>query len=203
MKTASQRFSNVLKKGLIPILKINGFKRQGHNFYKSLDDISHTINIQKDKWSTKDEIKFTFNVGIFSNKYWLSEFDFDNTGFIPAFPKESESIIRKRIGELKFGDDYWYSVESQRLERKLIKDVENDIKEFVLPFLNTINTTKDLINHLKSIQTISENNYKLFIMLAEEGLMDEAQVIFNQIMKQCEERHIDHMEERRIKYKLK
>lgn len=203
MKTASQRFLTVVKEGINSILKTNGFKKKGQNFFKPIGEIGHIINIQKDKWNTKDEIKFTINVGIFSNKYWLSEFDFDKTRNLSPFPKESESIIREHIGELKSGEDYWYSIESQRIERKLIKDIEKDIDRYVIPFLNSIDSTENLINYLKVDQVKYGNDYKLFIMLAEEGLMDDAQITFDRIMEQCETKHTEQMEEKRLKYKLK
>lgn len=89
MKTASQRFSNVVKEAITPILKECGFKKKGQNYFKSYGDIGHALNLQKDKWNSKDEIRFTINVGIFSSKFWLSEFDFEEKGKIPEFPKES------------------------------------------------------------------------------------------------------------------
>ncbi len=203
MKTAIHRFSNVIKDGIGPILKDNGFKRQRQNFFRQIGEIGHAVNIQKDKRNTKDEIKFTINVGIFYSKYWLAELDFTNSKNLPVFPKESESIIRERIGELKFGEDYWYSIESQRIERKLIKDVEQDIKEYILPFFNGIDTTEKLIKYLESNPAIFSNDYKLLIVLAEEGLFKEAQIMFNKIMQKCPKRYIENMEEKRMKYHLK
>jgi hypothetical protein len=164
MKSASQKFSNVLKEGITSILKENGFKKKGQNYFKSVGEIGHAINIQKDKWNSKDEIRFTINLGIFSEKYWLSEFDFDKTHKIPEFPKESESLIRERIGELKYGKDYWYLVEAQKLEWKLIKDIKEDLVNVVLPFFKKLDTTDKLINHLKSNLNENGNDYRLKIM---------------------------------------
>lgn len=203
MKTVSQRFSNVLKEGICPILKENGFRRKGQNFFKPLDEVGHIINIQKDKWNSKDEIKFTINIGVFSNIYWLSELDFENTKILPEFPKESESIIRKRIGELKYGEDYWYSIESQRSERKLIKDVASDIENYVTPFFNKIDSSDKLIKHLKSNQNVFGNDFKLFVFLAENGLMEEAQIKFDELMNDCHDRYKERLENKRIKYSLK
>ena len=100
MKSASQKFTNVLEEGITPILKENGFKKKGQNYFKAIGEIGQIVNIQKDKWNSKDEIKFTINLGIFCEKFWLSEFDFDKTLKIPEFPKESESVIRERFFRL-------------------------------------------------------------------------------------------------------
>lgn len=87
---------------------------KGQNYFKSTGELGQTINIQKNKWNSKDEIKFTINMGVFSGKYWLAELDYKKTKEIPLFPKENESIARERTGELKYGKDYCYSIESQK-----------------------------------------------------------------------------------------
>ena len=203
MKSAPQRFSNVLKEGITPILKENGFKKKGQNYYKSIGEIGQTVNIQKDKWNSKDEIKFTINLGIFSEKYWLSEFDFDKTKKIPQLPKESESIIRKRIGELKYGKDFWYSIESQRLEWKLVKDIKEDFVNYILPFFKELDTKDKLINHLKSNQSEYGNDYRLFILLAEEGLKEEAEKVYQKLLENRSEMQIEQIKEKGNKYNLK
>lgn len=203
MKSASQRFSNVLKEGITPVLKENGFKKKGQNYYKSIGEIGHAVNIQKDKWNSKDEIKFTINLGIFSKKYWLSEFDFDKTQKIPELPKESESLIRERIGQLKYGKDNWYLIESQKSEWKLVKDIKEDLMNYALPFFKELDTTSKLINHLKSNLSEYGNDYRLMIMLAEEGFKGEAEKVYQKLLGNCSEIQIKYIKEKGIKYKLK
>jgi len=203
MKTASNRFSNVIKEVASTILKENGFKKQGLNFYKPFDELSHTINIQKDKWNTKELIRFTFNIGVFSNKYWLSEYDYEEKCQLPKFPNESSSIIRERIGELKFGEDYWYTIESQRLEYGLVKELKEDIQKYVLPFLNSITNVRQLIQYLKNNQTAYGADYKLFIILAEEGLMEEAKLVYASMKKSTKQKEqLKFLLKKGIKYKI-
>ena len=167
MKTASQRFSNVMKEGINPILKENGFKKKGSNYFKSMGEIGHTVNIQKDRWNSKDDIKFTINLGIFSEKYWLNVFDFEKTEEIPLFPKEVESVVRKRVSELKYDRDSWYGIEAQKLEWSLIKEVKGDIEKYALPFFDELDTTEKLIDYLKLNQKITGNDSKLSILIAK------------------------------------
>lgn len=49
MKNAQEKFNNVIKEGIAPILESNNFKKKGFNFYRDLGDVGHAINIQKDK----------------------------------------------------------------------------------------------------------------------------------------------------------
>ena len=107
MKNAQEKFNNVVKEGIAPILKKNNFKKKGLNFYKDLGDIGHAIKIQKDKWNSKDEVRFTLNIGIFSKPYWFAKYNYDNEIPHPTFPQEPVSIVRKRIGDIKYGYDYF------------------------------------------------------------------------------------------------
>ncbi|CAM3654706.1 DUF4304 domain-containing protein [Sphingobacterium prati] len=93
MKTETQeKFDRIIKESFIEILKPLGFKKKANNFYLPLEKIGHIINIQKSYYSTKDGIRFTINVGIFSPEYWLACYNYHNEE-IPAFPAEHECLI--------------------------------------------------------------------------------------------------------------
>lgn len=129
MKNVQEKFSNVVKEGIAPILKNNNFKKKGLNFYKDLGEIGHAIKVQKDKNNSKGEVRFTINIGIFSKPYWFAEYNYDNEVTHPVFPQEPVSIIRKRIGDIKYGYDYWYELESQIIERKVMSECIADCKK--------------------------------------------------------------------------
>ena len=186
MKSAKERFNNVIKEGVAPVLKDNFFKKKGLNFYKDLGHIGHAINIQKDKRNTKDEVRFTINVGIFSKLFWFAEYNYDNEVSHPAFPKEPISIIRKRIGDIKYGYDYWYEVESQIVERKVITECVADCEKYIFPFLNSILTQDDLIKYLKSNLENSHLEYRLFSLFCEIGHKDEARILYQKLILEAE-----------------
>ncbi|MEO1436461.1 MAG: hypothetical protein AAFV80_13050, partial [Bacteroidota bacterium] len=119
--------------------------------------------------------------------FWLQAFDVDLSGVIPSFPKTFESVIQLRIGELKFGHDLWYEVDSQRTAYNLIRTISKDIEDYILPFLDQFETTDHIIQYLEKHKTIYGNDYKLFILLAEEGLKDQAQIQLNQLIKNSPE----------------
>lgn len=98
---------------------------------------------------------------------------------------------------MKYGKDYWYSIESQRIESKLIKDVKEDLAFYILPFFKEIGTKEKLINYLKSNQTKYGYSYRLFIMIAEE-----AQILFNKLFENSAERQVEQLKDRGKKYKL-
>lgn len=203
MKTATQRFSNVLKEGFSPILKELGFKKKAQNYFRQGKELSHIINIQKDKWNSKEKIKFTINIGIFSDKFWLAEYDYDNVKILPKIPSEATAIIRKRIGDLKYDHDYWYTVEEQRLEWSLIDEVKTDLEKYVIPFLDQFLSMQQLIEYLTNNITEGANEYCLFVTLAEEGMKAQAQNIFDQLIKNRSELQLENLIETGKKYSMK
>lgn len=127
-------------------LKENDFKKRGNHFYKSNGSIGYCVNIQNDKWNNANQIRFTLNVGIFTDAFWLECKDFKNTGIIPTFPKEYECAIRERIGDLlPVKEDKWYSITSSTDVTKLWCEIERDLTEYVLPFFTRYNTESDVI----------------------------------------------------------
>ena len=53
-------------------LKENDFKKRGFHFFKSNGSIGYCVNIQNDKWNDANQIRFTLNVGIFTEAFWLN-----------------------------------------------------------------------------------------------------------------------------------
>ena len=127
-------------------LKENDFKKRGNHFFKSNGSIGYCVNIQNDKWNDANQIRFTLNVGIFTEAFWHECEDFKNTGIIPTFPKEYECAIRERIGDLlPVKEDKWYCITSGTDGMKLWSEIERDLTEYALPFFTRYNTESDVI----------------------------------------------------------
>ena len=127
-------------------LKDNDFKKRGNHFFKSNGSIGYCVNIQNDKWNNANQIRFTLNVGIFTEAFWLECEDFKNTGMTPTFPKEYECAIRERIGGLlTVKEDKWYCITSGTDVLKLWSEIEHDLTESIMPFFIRYNTASDVI----------------------------------------------------------
>lgn len=127
-------------------LKDDDFKKRGNHFFKRNGEIGYCVNIQNDKWNDANQIRFTLNVGIFTEAFWLECEDFKNTGIIPTFPKEYECAIRKRIGNLlPVKEDKWYCITSGTDVMKLWSKIKRDLTEYILPFFARYNTASDVI----------------------------------------------------------
>ena len=127
-------------------LKDDYFKKRGNHFFKSNGSIGYCMNIQNDKWNDANQIRFTLNVGIFTDAFWLKSLDFKKTGIIPTFPKEYECAIRERIGDLlPVKEDKWYCITSGTDVMKLRSEIERDLNEYIQPFFARYNTESDVI----------------------------------------------------------
>src|SRR5690606_39920920 len=122
MKTETQeKFDRIIKESFIEILKPLGCKKKANNFYLPLEKIGHIINIQKSYYSTKDDIRFTINVGIFSPEYWLACFNYHNKD-VPAYPTEPQCMIRERISSMRGLPDSWYNITTMTDVEELIAE---------------------------------------------------------------------------------
>lgn len=127
-------------------LKDDDFKKRGNHFFKRNGEIGHCVNIQNDKWNDAMHIRFTLNLGIYTEWFWLEHYDFKHTEVAPAFPKEYECAVRERIGDLlPTNEDRWYSITSDTDVRKLWDDIEHDLADYVMPFFARYNTASDIV----------------------------------------------------------
>lgn len=123
----------------------NDFKKRGNHFFKRNGKIGYCANIQNDKWNSAEKIRFTINLGIFTENFWLEHYDFNHKGFVSSFPKEYECAIRERIGSLlPTPEDRWYCITSGTDVIKLWSDVERDLTDYAIPFLFKYNTESDV-----------------------------------------------------------
>ena len=183
MKTETQeKFDIIIKESFIEILKPLGFKKKANNFYLPLEKIGHIINIQKSQYSTKDDIRFTINVGIFSPEYWLACFNYHNKD-VPVYPTEPECLIRKRIGWIRGLDDTWYAVTTMTDVEELIAEMKYNISSFILPFFEKLNTVQKLITELEASETLLHTAAKM-TFFAELKLLDKARTEYRKISKE-------------------
>ena len=100
---------------------------------------------------------------------------------LPDFPTEAECIIRKRIGELKKGNDTWYNVQEQTDEKELIDEMQLNIYTYILPFFDSINTKETLITTIDNEKVILAPLGKL-IAYSELKQFDKAKKEYESIM---------------------
>ena len=126
--------------------KDDDFKRRGNHFFKRNGAIGYCLNIQNDKWNNSEVIRFTLNVGIYTDSFWLEHEDFKHIGIVPPFPKEYDCAIRERIGNLlPVHNDKCYCITADTDVLKLWEEIEHDLEGYVKPFFDKYHVESDVV----------------------------------------------------------
>ena len=180
MKTDTQiKFDTIVKEGFTPLLKPLSFKKKALNYYRQLSEVGHIINIQKDRYSHRNHIKFRINTGIFEPKFWAVRYDFKHTGQIPDYPTEPVCLIRKTINKLRGRNDLWYEVDENTNEQELIKRVQEDIQQYILPFFKQYDSVEKIFYSADSIFP----SFGALVFYGEHGYIEKAQKEYNELLK--------------------
>ena len=179
MKTNTQiKFDTIVKGGFTPLLKPLSFKKKALNYYRQLSEVGHIINIQKDRYSHRNHIKFLINTGIFEPKFWAVRYDFKHTGQIPDYPTEPVCLIRKTINKLRGRNDLWYEVDENTNEQELIKRVQEDIQQYILPFFKQYDSVEKIFYSADSIFP----SFGALVFYGEHGYIEKAQKEYNELL---------------------
>ena len=180
MKTDTQiKFDTIVKEGFTPLLKPLSFKKKALNYYRRLAEVGHIINIQKSSYGDRDHIKFRINIGIFEPKFWLGYYDFKHTGQVPDYPTEPVCLIRKTINDLRGRKDLWYEIHNYTDEQKLIKEIQEDIQQYILPFFKQYDSVEKIFYSTDSIFPL----FGALVFYGEYGKTEKAQKEYNELLK--------------------
>ena len=121
-----------------PLLKSYGFSRRGQNFYTRRDGNWGLINFQKSQSSTQDKVRFTVNLGVYSQV--LAKFYFKWKEGTP--PTESSCHWRKRVESAN-----WWVIDETTLMSSLVKEF-GDILPLAVSEIESHITDEALRDHL-------------------------------------------------------
>ena len=179
MKTDIQtKFDTIVKEGFTPLLKPLSFKKKALNYYRQLSEVGHIINIQKSSYGNRDHIRFRINIGIFEPRFW----SVSHTGKVPDYPTEPICIIRKTINDLRGRKDLWYEVNDTTDEQKLIKEVQEDVQNYILPFFDQLNSVQKIFSTLEKDSKLLGISFDLLIFYGEYKQKEKAQAVYNQLL---------------------
>lgn len=150
MLLLQKNLDQIIKDIITPALKKEGFKKSGRNYYKKIDHYGLCFNIQSSLYNHSEEVRFTFNTGIFIPTIYELYYN----GELPSFPKEYDCINRKRIGELLgIKTDLWYSITNTTNESDLERQLSSDIEEGIIKYFRDFKCDSNLID------IFNNNNY--------------------------------------------
>ena len=179
MKTDTQiKFDTIVKEGFTPVLKPLSFKKKALNYYRRLAEVGHIINIQKSSYGDRDNIKFRVNLGVFEPRFWAGS----HIGQLPDYPTEPVCLIRKTINDLRGRKDLWYEIHNYTDEQKLIKEIQEDIQQYILPFFDQLDSVEKILSALEKDSNLLGITFDLLIFYAEHGQKEKAQAVYNQLL---------------------
>ena len=119
--TQQQILKDIIKTNIAPAMKKAGFKRKGNWFVRRGRVYDKYLNVMSSRWNTAEEASFTLDIYVMNKD---------------GVPTKDIEVANKRIGHLKTGRDYWYTLTPKANAEKLGQEIENDISEYALPFFD-------------------------------------------------------------------
>lgn len=178
MKTKVQeRYELLIKETFTQKLKPLKFKKKKTHFFKDFGETGVLVSLEKHpRRSSSERISFSFGVEVFSWKYWLEVWDFDQKQQKPSFPKYGEGIINlyrdldleensfskkyHHQGPYIFETDEWPGKAiSDRFDEKafyncsfdqLKENISQEIEERILPFIHQIDSDDQIAKYLQA-----------------------------------------------------
>lgn len=177
MSEIAKRIDAIIKEGLAPLLKKEGFKKKARNFYREHENRIELINIQASKWNEGKEGQFTVNVGV----YYPEIAKVTDALPVNGMPKEYDCTIRERIGLLsQENKDTWWEINSSSNDAEVSENVANQVKELCLPWLENM-------SNLDEVKSYIAKNNRAFVaagIALFQGNRVEASAYIEQALKQ-------------------
>ncbi|MFT3894066.1 MAG: DUF4304 domain-containing protein [Anaerolineales bacterium] len=137
MSITSEKIDYIIKVGIQPILKREGFKKSSRTFRRSRAGCVQIINIQGSWTNYGDSGQFTINLGV----YYPEAAKLHGSFHVTDHPLESNCIVNERIGHLMpVQRDYWWNFDANSDLNKIGQEVVSVCTNYGLPWLDAHST---------------------------------------------------------------
>lgn len=147
-----EKFNQIIAGTVKPLLKEEGFGKNGMNFYRKKEDLIFLFNFQNSQGNSADQTKFYINCGIHSTNIGQV---IGKTELLD--PKEYDCYFRRRISSIVKSTSDGYTITRETDLNDLGQTVEADLKAAIVMF-NNVTSTNDLIDLM--IEKNGLNNYE-------------------------------------------
>lgn len=129
-----EKFNQIIKETVHPLLKSNGFKKKGLNFVKPNNEVQQIINFQKSGGNASNKITFYINCGILLNDFIEKKRDLKTVW---------DCDIQKRIRDISplFIED-GIIINEKTNSKALSEQLTNALNQDILPYFEKNNTTE-------------------------------------------------------------
>ena len=123
----SKLIDAVIRQGLANSLRIDGFRKYGRTFVRQIADAAQIVNVQASQGNYDGRGQFTLNLGVYFPAVARRR------GIVASgmYPKEYESTLRVRIGELMpTRSDLWWEIHNWAQISELAGVVANAYEQY-------------------------------------------------------------------------
>lgn len=165
-----------LKSVISVFMKHHGYVRKSNNFYLKKFDNWGVVNIQRSKWNSKYEIKFTVNFGI--NSRALTQFYKPDD--IEKCPQITDCHWSARIGNFMPEGDKWWTIKAGIDVKQLIDEVSASFLNIIMPEIDRRIEDKQLISLWMTSNQLNEMK-NLAVLLKKYDMEDQLELTLNKI----------------------
>jgi hypothetical protein len=131
---SARRIDAVIKDGLAPALKTQGYRKERRTFRRRGAQCTRVVNVQGSQWNAEHEGRFTLNLAV----YFPAVVPFLDWARATDRPTEADCVVRERIGfVMPVRQDHWWQVTAETDLGALAREVCEAWEEFGAPWLDT------------------------------------------------------------------
>jgi hypothetical protein len=150
MSKISEQIDYIIKVGVHPLLKQEGFLKSSHTFRRTDSNCIQIISIQGSRSNYDDQGQFTVNLAV----YFPEAAKIHGAYRITDRPVESDCMINQRIGHLmSVGKDYWWDFDAKSDLDNIAKETVSACVDYGLPWIAEYSTIEGAIKFVLSRNT--------------------------------------------------
>ena len=150
MSITSEKIDYIIKVGVHPALKREGFLKSARTFRRARTNCIQIINVQGSWTNYNDEGQFTINLAV----YFPEAARLHGLFRITDRPSESDCMVNQRIGHLMPAQrDYWWKFDSKSDLDKNAEEVVSACLNYGIPWLDEHSTIEGAIQFALSRNT--------------------------------------------------
>ncbi|UZT99171.1 DUF4304 domain-containing protein [Chryseobacterium fluminis] len=196
-----------LIKAITPFLQENGYRKKGSTFYIKSNKNYGIVNFQRSQNMAPEIVKFTINLGIYSDVLGkITDWNYDTM----AVPEVSSCHWQSRIGCFRpEKQDYWWEIRAGDSLQTAILDVKDNIQNIIIPEISKRISDEDLMNRLLNNEFMGSTNLNHFkyltLFLKEKGDIESLDDVVHKFMqgpdgKKCYDVAMEHLEDINYNY---
>jgi hypothetical protein len=164
--STSKEYKKLITDLVTACLKPQGFKHKGSTYERTNSELTQYISLQSSGTSTNRLLKLTVNIEMASSV--LASFGDDR------IPIRKHRHTHQRIGYyMNTQQDKWWVIDSEHSAANAANEIIDALTNKVLPELNLLVSTEDLVNRLKlgNGLGLTEIQHKHYLkLLAEQNI---------------------------------